>query len=124
MPGSNWNAYPFDPDGHVNEIFYGIEQIGWDDYWTGITTGFVSGTAPDVFTDHLAKYPEFAKNNQLVDLAPLIGGEVRWDWPPFHKIAAAMKDAARKRNVSIVWGGDWRSFKDGPHFELDRRAYP
>ena len=49
-----------------------ITQAGWDDYWTAISTGFISGTAPDVFTDHLAKYPEFAKNNQLVDLAPLI----------------------------------------------------
>lgn len=29
-PGSNWHFYPFDPDGHVNELFYGIEQIGWD----------------------------------------------------------------------------------------------
>ena len=49
-----------------------ISQMGWNDYWTGITTGFVSGTAPDVFTNHLARYPEFAKNNQLVDLAPLV----------------------------------------------------
>ena len=49
-----------------------LQQKGWDDYWTGITTGFVSGTAPDVFTDHLAKYPEFATNNQIVDLAPYI----------------------------------------------------
>lgn len=49
-----------------------ISQSGWDDYWTTISTGFVSGTAPDVFTNHLAKYPEFAKNDQLVDLAPLI----------------------------------------------------
>ncbi|MEO8154327.1 MAG: sugar ABC transporter substrate-binding protein [Rhizobacter sp.] len=49
-----------------------ITQSGWGDYWTAISTGFVSGTAPDVFTDHLAKYPEFAKNQQLVDLAPLI----------------------------------------------------
>jgi multiple sugar transport system substrate-binding protein len=49
-----------------------ITQSGWDDYWSAISTGMVSGTAPDVFTDHLAKYPEFAKNDQLVDLAPLI----------------------------------------------------
>lgn len=49
-----------------------ITQSGWGDYWTAISTGFVSGTAPDVFTNHLAKYPEFAKNGQLVDLAPLI----------------------------------------------------
>ena len=49
-----------------------IEQYGWDDYWTKITTGFVSGTAPDVFTDHLQKYPEFAKQGQLVPLDDLI----------------------------------------------------
>ena len=29
MPGSNWHFYAPDPDGHVNEIYYGIEQIGW-----------------------------------------------------------------------------------------------
>ena len=49
-----------------------ISQKGWGDYWTGITTGFVSGTAPDVFTNHLAYFPEFAANNQLVDVNPLI----------------------------------------------------
>ncbi|HEX9463569.1 MAG TPA: VOC family protein [Alphaproteobacteria bacterium] len=31
-PGSNWHFYPLDPDGHVNELYYGIEQIGWDGY--------------------------------------------------------------------------------------------
>ena len=30
LPGSNWHVYPFDPDGRVNELYYGIEQIGWD----------------------------------------------------------------------------------------------
>lgn len=29
IPGSNWHFYPPDPDGHINELFYGIEQIGW-----------------------------------------------------------------------------------------------
>ena len=29
MPGSNWHVYSFDPDGHVNELFYGMEQLGW-----------------------------------------------------------------------------------------------
>jgi catechol 2,3-dioxygenase-like lactoylglutathione lyase family enzyme len=32
LPGSNWHFYPPDPDGHTNEIYYGIEQIGWDGY--------------------------------------------------------------------------------------------
>jgi catechol 2,3-dioxygenase-like lactoylglutathione lyase family enzyme len=37
-PGSNWHVYPFDPDGHINELYYGIEQIGWD-----------GSSKPDVF---------------------------------------------------------------------------
>jgi catechol 2,3-dioxygenase-like lactoylglutathione lyase family enzyme len=32
MPGSNWHTYLFDPDGHVNELYYGIEQIGWNGF--------------------------------------------------------------------------------------------
>lgn len=29
-PGSNWETYVYDPDGHVVELYYGIEQVGWD----------------------------------------------------------------------------------------------
>jgi multiple sugar transport system substrate-binding protein len=53
-------------------ITIAIEQLGWDDYWTGISTGFISGTAPDVFTNHLAKYPEFVALEQLVDIQPWV----------------------------------------------------
>jgi peptidoglycan L-alanyl-D-glutamate endopeptidase CwlK len=59
-----------------------------------------------------------------VDLGAFVDGEVRWDWPLYNQIAKAMKQAAKELNVAIVWGGDWRAFKDGPHFELDRRKYP
>ena len=55
-----------------SNITVNITQQGWDDYWNGIQTGMVSGTAPDVFTNHLAKYPEFAAKNQLVDIQPLV----------------------------------------------------
>lgn len=40
------------------------------------------------------------------------------------KLATVMKAAAAIENVPIIWGGDWRTFKDLPHFELDRRKYP
>jgi catechol 2,3-dioxygenase-like lactoylglutathione lyase family enzyme len=30
MPGSNWHTYVYDPDGHTNELYYGIEQVGWN----------------------------------------------------------------------------------------------
>src|SRR5690349_10619404 len=32
MPGSNWHTYVLDPDGHTNELYYGIEQIGWEGF--------------------------------------------------------------------------------------------
>lgn len=59
-----------------------------------------------------------------VDLAALVGGSVRWDWPLYDRIAMAVKAAAADLDVPIVWGGDWKSFKDGPHFELNRNKYP
>ena len=49
-----------------------ITQTGWTDYWNALSAAFVSGTAPDVITDHLSRYPEFIQNNLLVDLGPLI----------------------------------------------------
>ena len=59
-----------------------------------------------------------------VDLGAWVGGEVRWDSPLYHKIAAAMKQAARELDQPIEWGGDWRSFKDGPHWQLPWKQYP
>lgn len=49
-----------------------IQQQGWDDYWTTLATGFISDTAPDVFANHLQKFPEQVDNRLLVDLAPLV----------------------------------------------------
>jgi len=56
-----------------------------------------------------------------VDLAPY---PMSWDWKYFYPIADAMKQAAEELDVEIVWGGDWKSFPDGPHFQLDWGAYP
>jgi peptidoglycan L-alanyl-D-glutamate endopeptidase CwlK len=59
-----------------------------------------------------------------VDLAALVGGEVRWDWPLYNKLAATMKESAIQLGVPLEWGGDWKSFKDGPHFQLPWKDYP
>lgn len=58
-----------------------------------------------------------------VDLAAMVGKDIRWDWPLYAKLAKAMKQAAAEEGVALVWGGDWKTFKDGPHFELDRLQY-
>lgn len=59
-----------------------------------------------------------------VDLGAYVGGQVRWDWPLYYKIADAIKKAAAELNVPIEWGGDWKTFKDGPHFQLPFKEYP
>lgn len=59
-----------------------------------------------------------------VDLAPMLGGKVSWDWPLYHRLAKIVKAAAAAEKVPITWGGDWRTFKDGPHWELPWKEYP
>jgi peptidoglycan L-alanyl-D-glutamate endopeptidase CwlK len=59
-----------------------------------------------------------------VDLAPMIGGEISWDWPLYHRLAKTVKAAAAVERLPIQWGGDWRTFKDGPHWELPWKFYP
>jgi len=59
-----------------------------------------------------------------VDLGAWVDNQVDWSWPLYHKIASAMKEAAKELDVKIVCGADWKRFPDGPHFELDRKAYP
>lgn len=68
-----------------------------------------------------------------IDIAPwgdfdsdgdIDGEDLFHHWPLYHRLADAMKEAARELDVPIEWGGDWRSFKDGPHFQLPWRTHP
>lgn len=75
-----------------------------------------------------------------VDLAALVGTDVRWDWSLYLSIAEAMRTASIELGTPIRWGGSWkeladmpspitsamlsRTFPDGPHFELPARAFP
>ncbi|MEH3077768.1 MAG: sugar ABC transporter substrate-binding protein [Quadrisphaera sp.] len=45
-----------------------IEQFGWDDYWNKLFTGFVAGSAPDVFVDHTSRFGEFAARGLIEPL--------------------------------------------------------
>ena len=59
-----------------------------------------------------------------VDLAVVLKGAVTWHWPLYDRLAKAMKAAAKAEKVPIEWGGDWATFKDGPHFQLPWASYP
>ena len=59
-----------------------------------------------------------------VDLVPIgPNGKAAFDWPLYDRLGPAVKEAAAKEGVQITWGGDWSSFRDGPHFELNRSVY-
>lgn len=59
-----------------------------------------------------------------IDVAPFVGGEVSWHWPHYHELAPVIKNAADTLGIPIEWGGNWKSFPDGPHWQLPWREYP
>src|SRR5699024_250994 len=64
----------------------------------------ISGHAVDVFA-----YPTSAGS---------------WEWKYYEQIATAFKQAAKELDSPVEWGGDWKTLKDGPHFQLPHAKYP
>lgn len=58
-----------------------------------------------------------------VDIAVLVDGKITWDFSKYQIVADHIKTVAKSLNIPIEWGGDWASFKDGVHFELNRSKY-
>lgn len=50
------------------DISVRITQMGWGDYWTKLTAGFVAEAGPDAFTDHLGRFPEFVSLGVITPL--------------------------------------------------------
>lgn len=59
-----------------------------------------------------------------VDLVAYVDGNVAWDWPLYHRLADTMKRAAAELGIEIECGADWKTFPDGPHFQLPWNIYP
>jgi len=70
------------------------------------------------------QYPSLA-----VDVAPYVNGSVSWDWDHYYPLAAHIKGTWTRLQAAgrfseaydLEWGGDWQSFKDGPHWQLNLR---
>lgn len=78
---------------------------------------FASGASQTLNSRHLTGH--------AVDLLPIgPNGKGAFDWPLYDQLGPAVKAAAEAEDVDIIWGGDWKKFKDGPHFELNRDIYP
>ncbi|EOT5669503.1 M15 family metallopeptidase, partial [Escherichia coli] len=57
---------------------------------------------------------------EAVDVVAYVGNQVSWEWSLYEKIARAFQQAAAELGTPIEWGGDWKTLKDGPHFQLKR----
>ena len=57
-----------------------------------------------------------------VDVYAWKDGAVSWEFEDYKTINVAFSQASKLTNIPYVWGGSWKSFKDGPHFELKREG--
>ena len=101
-----------------------------------------SGASKTLASKHLIQSDGLG---HAVDIVPVIGGDLRWEWKPIFVIAVAMDKAATELGVKLRWGGVWDKtmmeyggsaelmeaevkaycirhpgldFIDGPHYEL------
>ena len=67
----------------------------------------------------LARFPQSKHNHypsRACDVAPV---PIDWeDIDRFIQLSEHIKNVAMKLNIDIVWGGDWQTFRDYPHYEL------
>lgn len=56
---------------------------------------------------------------EAVDICVLIDGGANWDFENYRKVANVFKACAKELGVTITWGGDWKTLKDGPHFQIE-----
>lgn len=77
---------------------------------------YVAGASRTMNSRHLTGH--------AVDLGAYVGNRLSWDWPLYHRIHRAMKEAARDLGIHIEWGGSWKDLQDGPHYELPWGTYP
>ncbi|NBY71730.1 MAG: extradiol dioxygenase [Betaproteobacteria bacterium] len=105
-PGSNWHIYPADPAGHINELYYGIEQIGW----AGISKPLSMHSIRYVQPPELPHRSEYAEVNQGLNQGlGLVGGYRRQDaWPETFDVGGVL--LARPFKISKV--GPVRIFVD------------
>ena len=71
---------------------------------------FAEGKSKTLNSKHLT--------GRAVDLWVLKDGKVTWDKVAYDNLAPFVKQAAKELEINIRWGGDFKGFFDGPHYEL------
>lgn len=63
-------------------------------------------------------------SGHAIDVMAYPTRSVSWDFKYYQEIAVAFKNASSILNIPVEWGGDWKPFCDGPHFQLPWQQYP
>jgi peptidoglycan L-alanyl-D-glutamate endopeptidase CwlK len=58
-----------------------------------------------------------------VDVVCYNEGKATWEEKYYTLLAGHILGVAAKLNIPLVWGGSFKGFFDGPHFELNRQFY-
>lgn len=53
------------------------------------------------------------------DIAILVDGKANWEYKHYKAFADDFKRIAKFLNFNVTWGGDWHSFVDCPHFQIN-----
>lgn len=76
-----------------------------------------SGASKTMNSRHL---PNDDGVSEALDIAIYLDSGLTWEIGYYRKVAQAFFDAAIELGVQIEWGGLWRTFVDGPHYQLKR----
>jgi peptidoglycan L-alanyl-D-glutamate endopeptidase CwlK len=61
----------------------------------------------------------YHQSGNAFDIYGYVNGKATWNKKILTKIARHLQRVAHdKYNVDLDWGGDWRNFKDMPHFQI------
>jgi len=100
LPGSNWHFYPPDPEGHTNELYYGIEQIGWDGY----------SKPREMYGVRYAKPPELPHKSELAEVMDATAQGI-----PIEKGLRAAETGEEKHDVGgILLARPFKIVRHGP----------
>lgn len=58
-----------------------------------------------------------------VDVVAYVGSSVM-GMAAVRKNRSSIQTGQPELNIPVEWGGDWKTLKDGPHFQLPHGAYP
>jgi peptidoglycan L-alanyl-D-glutamate endopeptidase CwlK len=73
---------------------------------------FATGKSKTMKSKHLT--------GDAFDIAVFVDGKLTWELKYYKAVATHIKKVAAKLGVKITWGGDWKTFIDGPHFQLEK----